>query len=181
MAVELARVLRPNVVIMDLHMPGVDGLEATSVLNTELPDIRVLMYTVSESEADLVAALRFGARGYILKSSTPQELANAVSYVARGGVRITPSMATKLLADLAGSQIPETQPETSSEELTPQEEAVLKLVARGATNSEIGRTLAHSETRVMEHLQSIMAKLHLANRSEAAAYAWKTGLQRPLE
>ena len=181
MAVELARVLRPHVVIMDLNMPDVDGLEATSVLNAELPDIRVLMYTVSESEADLFAALRFGARGYILKSSTPQELANAVLYVARGGVRIAPSMATKLLTDLADSQMQETQPATSSQELTPQEEAVLKLVARGATNGEIGHTLAHSEARVMEHLQSVMAKLHLASRGEAAAYAWKSGLQRPME
>ena len=181
MAVELARALRPHVVIMDLHMPGVDGLEATSVINAEMPGIRVLMYTVSESETDLFAALRFCARGYILKSATPQELANAVLYVARGAVMVAPSMATKLLTDLAGSQMPETQPETSSEELTSQEEAVLKLVAKGATNSEIGHTLGHSETRVMEHLQSIMAKLHLANRSQAAAYAWKSGLQRPME
>ena len=181
MAVELARALRPHVVIMDLHMPGVDGLQATSVLNTELPNIRVLMYTVSESEADLFAALRFGARGYILKSTTPQELADAVLYVARGAVTIAPSMATKLLTDRAHLRLPETQSETSSEELTPQEEAVLKLVARCATNSEIGHTLARSETRVMEHLQSIMVKLHLANRSQAAAYAWKSGLQRPME
>ena len=181
MAVELARVLRPHVVIMDLNMPEVSGLQATSVLNTELPDVRVLMYTVSESEADLFSALRYGARGYILKSSTPQELASAVLYVARGGVRIAPSMATKLLTDLAHPQVPEKQSETSSEELTPQEQAVLKLVAKGATNTEIRHTLAHSETRVMEHLQSIMAKLHLASRSEAAAYAWKTGLQRPME
>ena len=119
MAVELAKALRPHVVVMDLHMPRVDGLEATSVLNAELPDIRVLMYTVSESETDLFAALRFGARGYILKSSTPQELANAVLHVARGGVRIAPSMATKLLTDLADSQMQETQPATSSQELTP--------------------------------------------------------------
>ena len=125
--------------------------------------------------------MQFGARGYIFKRSTPQELANAVLYVARGGVRIAPSMATKLLTDLAGSQMQETQPETFSQELTPHEEAVRKLVARGATNSEIGHTLAHSETRVIGHLQSVMAKLHLANRSQAAAYVWKTGLQRPME
>ena len=181
MAVELALALRPHVVVMDLHMPEVSGLQATSVLNTELPDIRMLMYTVSESETDLFDALRYGARGYILKSAIPQELADAVLYVARGGVTVAPSMAAKLLTDLAHPRLPATQPETSSEELTPQEEAVLKLVAKGATNSEIGHTLAHSEARVMEHLQSVMAKLHLTNRSEAAAYTWKTGLQRPME
>ena len=93
---------------------------------------------------------------------------------------IAPSMATKLLTDLAHPQVPEKQPETSPEGLTPEEEAVLKEVARGATNTQIGHTLGRSEARVMTHLQSIMAKLHLANRSEAAAYAWKSGLQRPM-
>ena len=185
MAIEQARALRPHVVVMDLNMPEMSGLQATSVLNTELPDVRVLMFTVSESEADLFSALRYGARGYILKSATPQELAGAVLYVAQGGVMIAPSMATKLLTDLAHPQVPEKKPEkrpeTSPEGLTPEEEAVLKEVARGATNTQIGHTLGRSEARVMTHLQSIMAKLHLANRSEAAAYAWKSGLQRPME
>ncbi len=177
MAIEQARALRPHVVVMDLNMPEVSGLQATSVLNTELPDIRVLMYTVSESEADLFSALRYGARGYILKSATPQELAGAVLYVAQGGVMVAPSMATKLLTDLAHPQVPEKQPEA----LTQEEAAVLKEVARGAANTQIGHTLGLSEARVMTHLQSIMAKLHLANRGEAAAYAWKSGLQRPME
>ena len=181
MAIEQARALRPQVVVMDLQMPEVNGLQATSVLNTELPDVRVLMYTVSESEADLFSALRYGARGYILKSATPQELVGAVLYVAQGGVMIAPSMATKLLTDLAHPQVPEKRPETSPAGLTPEEEAVLKEVARCATNTQIGHTLGLSEARVMTHHQSIMAKLHLVNRGEAAAYAWKSGLQRPME
>ena len=168
MAVERARALRPHVVIMDLNMPEVDGLEATSILHTELPDVRVLMYTVSESESDLFTAMQYGARGYILKSASAQELVAAVLYVAQGGAIVSPRMATKLLADLAhvqsvdrGPQVPSQVPsQAPSESLTQREEAVLKLVAKGATNSEIASNVGLLETEVKTALDTIMAKLH---------------------
>ena len=181
MAVERARVLHPNVVIMDIHMPGTGGLQATSVLRAELPEIRVLMYTVSGSETDLFTAMRYGARGYLLKNSSSQELAAAVLHVAQAGVIVSPVMATKLLIELAHTPPGPSAPEAQAPGLKPRDVDVLKLLAKGAADDEIAKALGISQFEVTSHLENIMNTLHLTSRSEAAAYAWKTGLQRPLE
>ncbi len=180
-AVELAEALLPHVIIMDLHMPGVDGLQATSVIHTRLPDIRVMVYTVSDSEEDLFVAMRCGARGYMLKNARASDLVAAVRNVAQGRVIVSPVMATKLLTDLARVPSKARQATTRPDDLNPMEVDVLKLVARGASDSEIAAALELIEGTVKTHLSNIMDKLHLANRSEAAVYAWNSGLQRPME
>ena len=176
--VEKARALAPHVIIMDLHMPGLGGLEATSILHTELPDIQVLVFTVSESEADLFTAMRYGARGYILKNAGVEELVRAILHIAQGGVIISPVMATKLLAEVAQVRAAGEHPEASLEGLSRRETEVLQLIAEGASNSEIASALVISENTVKTHLRNIMDKLHLANRSQAAAYAVRAGIQR---
>ena len=177
--VEMIRQLVPQVVVMDLQMPGLSGLEATSVLHTELPSVQVLVFTVSESEADLFAAMRCGAKGYILKNTGAEELVRAVLHIAEGGVIVSPIMATKLLDEIAQVPAAKEQQAVSLEGVSPREVEVLQLIAEGASNNEIATTLFISENTVKTHLRNIMDKLHLANRSQAAAYAVWAGLQQP--
>lgn len=169
-AVELAQELKPDVVLMDLLMPVLGGLEATAVLHKEMPQLGILILTVSEKEKDLAQALKFGARGYILKNASPQELLEAVQKVARGEVCISPVMAAKLLTEFPGEEQPS---------LTEREREVLGLVAKGATNKQIAEKLFIAENTVKVHLRNILDKLHLKNRAEAAAYAVRTGLVPP--
>lgn len=177
-AIELVKQLHPDVVLMDLQMPNCSGLEATQALQTEMPDVKILVLTVSENESDLFAAVKFGARGYLLKKVDPDELVSAISGIAQGGVIISPLMATKLLIDFneLKSGIQHTTVEKEQAQLSPRESEVLQLVAKGMTNKEIGEVLFISENTVKTHLQNIMDKLHLANRSQAAAYAVEKGL-----
>ena len=177
-AIKKAKELIPDVVLMDLNMPNCSGLEATQALQSEMPQVKILVLTVSDSESDLFAAIKFGARGYLLKKAEPEELAHAIISVAEGGVMVSPLMATKLLAEFndltAGAQ--KEVPEQAEAHLSPREGEVLQLVAKGSTNKEIADSLFISENTVKTHLQNIMEKLHLANRSQAAAYAVKKGL-----
>ncbi len=178
-AIEKTREIVPDVILMDLNMPRCSGLEAIQALQVELPEINVLVLTVSEMEADLFAAMKFGARGYLLKNTEPEELLHAISHIAQGGVIVSPLMATKLLAefkDLTTGVERESVTEANNADLSPREEEVLQLVAQGATNRQIGNSLFISENTVKTHLRNIMEKLHLANRSQAAAYAVKRGL-----
>jgi len=168
--VEKARELQPDVILIDLMMPILGGLEATAVLHKEMPSVGILILTVSEKEKDLAQALKFGARGYILKNAGPHELLEAVQKVARGEVSISPVMAAKLLAEL---------PQEEEPGLTEREVEVLRLVARGATNKQIAEQLFITENTVKVHLRNILEKLHLKNRAQAAAYAVRTGLVAP--
>ena len=177
-AVQKAEEIVPDVILMDLNMPRYGGLEATQALQTKMPQVNILVLTVSENEADLFAAMKFGATGYILKSSEPDELVHAIFHVAQGGVIISPLMAVNLLTefkDLEAGVEKEAAQKTDAN-LSPREGEVLQLVAQGATNKEIADSLFISENTVKTHLRSIMDKLHLANRSQAAAYAVKRGL-----
>ncbi len=175
-AIVKTREINPDVVLMDLNMPRCSGLEAIQALQTEMPQVNVLVLTVSEMEADLFAAMKFGARGYLLKKAEPEELVHAILYIAQGGAIVSPLMATKLLTEFKslGTGI---EKETAGDDvLSPREGEVLQLVAQGATNKGIGDSLFISENTVKTHLRNIMEKLHLANRSQAAAYAVKKGL-----
>ena len=177
-AIEKAEETVPDVILMDLNMPNCSGLEATQALQTKMPQVNILVLTVSDSEADLFSAMKFGATGYILKNTEPEELVQAIFHVAHGGAIISPLMATKLLTEFKGLG---TQGETESTQeaegnLSPREMEVLQLVAQGATNKEIADCLFISENTVKTHLRNIMEKLHLVNRSQAAAYAVKRGL-----
>ena len=177
-AIAKAKELVPDVVLMDLNMPNCSGLEATQALQAEMPQVRILVLTVSDSEADLFAAVKFGARGYLLKKAEPEELVHAISSVAEGGVMVSPLMATKLLAEFndRAAGVEKEPVEQAESKLSPREGEVLQLVARGETNKGIADSLFISENTVKTHLQNIMEKLHLANRSQAAAYAVKKGL-----
>lgn len=177
-AIAKAEELVPDVIVMDLNMPQCSGLEATQALQAKMPQMNILVLTVSDNEADLFSAIKFGATGYILKNTEPEELVQAVHHIAHGEVIISPVMATKLLTEFrdptTGARAKVTADEEAS--LSPREDEVLQLVARGATNKEIADSLFISENTVKTHLRNIMDKLHLANRSQAAAYAVKRGL-----
>ena len=168
-ALEKARELSPEVIVMDLEMPTMNGLEATAAFQAEFPNIKILIFTVSEKQSDLFSTMRAGARGYILKNAAAAELLRAVSHIAEGGVIISPDMATKLLGELPMDTVaPEKAPEL--EVLTQREAEVLQLVAKGASNKEIASALYISENTVKTHMRNIMDKLHLTNRTQAAAY-----------
>ncbi len=173
-----AEELAPDVILMDLNMPQCSGLEATQALQAKAPQVNILVLTVSDNEADLFAAIKFGATGYILKNTEPEELVQAIYHIAQGGVILSPVMATKLLTEFRESGAGARDKNTTAEEanLSPREDEVLRLVSQGATNKEIADSLFISENTVKTHLRNIMDKLHLANRSQAAAYAVKRGL-----
>ena len=177
-AIEKTKEIAPDVVLMDLNMPRCSGLEAIQALQAEMPQVNVLVLTVSEMESDLFAAVKFGAKGYILKNTEPEELIHAIFHIARGGVIVSPLMAAKLLdefKDLTAGVERESAQEADAA-ISPREGEVLQLVAQGATNKEIADSLFISENTVKTHLRNIMEKLHLANRSQAAAYAVRRGL-----
>ncbi|MFC1874470.1 response regulator [Chloroflexota bacterium] len=177
-ALTKARQLKPDVILMDLNMPRCSGLEAIQAFQAEMPQIHILVLTVSEMEADLFAAVKFGATGYLLKKAEPAELVHAITAIAQGGVIVSPLMATKLLTEFKYLTTGVTKEANDGDEaeLSPREEEVLQLIAQGAPNKEIADSLFISENTVKTHLSNIMDKLHLANRSQAAAYAIKRGL-----
>ena len=168
-AVEKAKELAPDVIIMDLEMPNMTGLEATRVLQEVLPTANILMFTVSDKQADLFSAMHAGAKGYILKNAAAPDLIRAVFHIAQGGVIISPDMAAKLLGELKVAAEP-LEDEMAEAVLTPREAEVLALVAKGASNKEMGTTLFVSENTIKTHMRNIMDKLHLANRSQASAF-----------
>ncbi len=177
-AIEKAKEIVPDVIVMDLNMPHCSGLEATQALQAEMPQVNILVLTVSDNEADLFVAMKFGAKGYILKNTEPEELIHAIFHIAQGGVIVSPLMATKLLTEFKdlGAGVEKGATRGADVILSPREGEVLQLVAQGATNKQIADSLFISENTVKTHLRSIMEKLHLANRSQAAAYAVQRGL-----
>ena len=177
-AIEKAKELTPDVIIMDLMMPRCSGLEATQALQSEIPQASILILTISDRETDLFSAIKFGARGYMLKDTEPDDLIRAVFHVAQGGVIVSPIMAEKLLTEFTDTKTAakdQDAPEIDTD-LSPREKEVLQLIAQGATNKQIADSLLISENTVKTHLRNIMEKLHMANRSQAVAYAINKGL-----
>lgn len=178
--VGLVERLRPDVVLMDVGMPGMSGPEATGCIRTTHPETQVVMLTVSDRDADLFAAVKAGARGYLLKNAETTELIEAIRRVHAGEAIIAPTMAVRLLeefGDLA-RQAPE---EPQTDELTEREIEVLRLVAQGLTNKEIAAKLDLSEHTAKTHLRNILDKLHLRSRAHAAAYAVRAGLVKDVQ
>ncbi len=181
-AQKLAAIHQPDIILMDVNMPGIGGIVATRQLHDTHPQIKIIMLTVSEEDQDLFSAIRAGARGYILKNSSSQELLDAIRRVHAGEAVINPSMAAKLLDEfsLLSESAPnlKSEPTPESESLTERERGVLKCVARGLSNKEIGDQLSISPHTVKAHLRSILDKLHLRGRVDAAAWAVRHGILR---
>ena len=171
-----ARELRPDVVLLDLHMPGISGLEAVQLLRDELPQTEVLMLTVSEDAEDLMDALRAGARGYLLKNIDTDFLVDAVRRAARGEAVMSPQMTSKLVAGLQGAARHVEREAPAGQAISPREREILACLARGASNKEIARELALAESTVKIHVQNILRKLNLSSRVQAAVYAVEHGI-----
>jgi NarL family two-component system response regulator LiaR len=171
-AIARARALKPDVVLMDLVMPNVDGIEATREIVSRLPATRVLVLTSFADDAQVLPAIKAGALGYLLKTTGPEELLEAIRRVHRGETSLDPSVARMLLAEISA---PSRKP-LSSDPLTAREMDVLRLVAQGRSNREIAGQLSISEETVHSHVSNILGKLHLASRTQAALYALREGI-----
>jgi NarL family two-component system response regulator LiaR len=171
-AVRLAAELKPDVILLDLVMPEMDGLEAIEVIRGEDHEARILVLTSFDEDEKIFAAVKAGAMGYLLKDASPAQLLAAIRDVHLGLPSMHPTIAHKLMNELQReSQLPPTE-----DPLTERELEVLKLVAQGLPNQEIAETLVLSERTVRTHVSNILGKLHLANRTQAALYALREGL-----
>ncbi|MFC5261151.1 response regulator [Kribbella qitaiheensis] len=180
-AVEAVRRLRPDVVLMDIRMPTMDGLEATRRILAEAPDCRVLMLTTFDLDRYVYAALAAGASGFLLKDVTPEHLANAVRLVNTGDALLAPSITRRLVERFAVSEHVPSQPAIHRDltALTPRELEVLTLMGRGLSNAELATELTLSEATVKTHVARIFAKLSLRDRAQAVVLAYETGLVTP--
>ncbi len=176
-AVRLVSELEPDVVLMDVHMPGLNGTEATRAILHKCPRMRVVMLTVSEEDEDLFEAVRAGACGYLLKNVDADELVEAIRHVARGEAVLSPPMTARLMSGFREAESRSTAADGPA--LTERELDILRLLARGATNREIARSLVLSEHTVKTHVHHILEKLGAENRAQAVARAVHLGLIPP--
>ncbi len=171
-AVSQAQALQPDVILMDLVMPKLDGIEATRQITAAHPHVRILVLTSFAADDKVFPAIKAGALGYLLKDSSPEELVQAIHQVHRGEPSLEPSIARKVLTEMSG---PPKKPLTV-DPLTEREMEILRLIAQGCNNKEIAEKLVIAEMTVRTHVSNILSKLHLASRTQAALYALKEGL-----
>ena len=178
-AIELARAMQPDVVLMDIRMPRRDGLSATaSILNEPWASaIKVLMLTTFEHDEYVFEALRVGASGFLLKTTSPEDMVRAIRVIAEGGALLAPSITRRVIADYIRRAPPTAPP--SADTLTEREAEVLKLIAAGKPNAEIAAELGIGEATVKTHVSRILAKLDLRDRVQAVVFAYESGLVQP--
>jgi len=177
-AVQLARELKPDLVLMDVQMPELDGIGATKLIVTENPSMKVVILTASEEETKLFDAIKSGAQGYLLKNLEAEEFFDLLDRASRGEPALTPSLARKLLQEFAKPQEPAAPaPASEQDALTAREREVLELMVEGVTsNRKLAKRLDLSENTVKFHVRNILDKLHLHNRAEVVGYALRHGI-----
>jgi DNA-binding NarL/FixJ family response regulator len=179
-AIDLARKLRPAIVLMDFTLPDGNGLEATQAILAELPDTKIVFLTVHEDDETLFNAIRAGAVGYLFKNTRSSELLKRLRAVARGEAGISPVIARRILDEFSRTPAPLDSPGAAqSTELTAREIEIVREIARGASNREIAQRLVISENTVKNHVRNVLSKLHLRNRREVSEYARRHGLTSP--
>ncbi len=175
-AIQKAKELKPDLILMDIRMPNCDGLEATRRIKKEWPEARIVILTVSEEDEDLFEAIKAGAQGYLLKNLRPAALFELIQGVSQGEAPISPSLAAKILREFLQATQKASPPGLNEVNLTDREKQILQYVAQGSSNKDIATDLCITEGTVKNHLHNILEKLHLHNRAQAAAYALREGL-----
>ncbi|MEU2789844.1 response regulator transcription factor [Streptomyces sp. NPDC007100] len=177
-AIDRIAALSPDVVLMDIRMPVLDGLEATHRITRSFPDVRIVMLTTFDEDEYVYEALRAGASGFMLKDSSAQQLAEAVRTVATGGALLAPTVTKRLIEEFARGRSPRTVPRGRVAGLTERETEVLRLIAQGLSNSELAERLVIAEQTVKTHVSRMLVKLGLRDRTQAVVFAYETGLVR---
>lgn len=178
-AVDKAKELMPDLILMDIYMSEMGGLEATRLIKGLLPYVKVVILTASEADENIFEAVKAGAQGYLEKKIEPEPFLRMLREVMRGEALISSLTATKILAEFAHLAEREAERVIPEQQLSPREEEVLALLAKGATNREIASSLGIRENTVKNHLRNIMDKLHLKNRVQAATFAIRKSLTHP--
>ena len=174
-----ARALRPDVVLMDVRMPDLDGISATRELLATSPEAKVAILTTFEEDEYIFGALRAGASGFLLKRTRPEELIAAIHTIAAGDSLLSPSVTRRVIERMAEQPVADPAAGERLDVLTPREREVLVLIARGLSNGEIADTLVVEESTVKTHVKRILMKLHLRDRVQAVILAYESGLTRP--
>lgn len=181
-ALEEARRLKPDIILMDISMPECNGLDALIMIKAEMPDVKIIMLTTSDEDTDLFDAIKYGASGYLLKNTSAKELVDMLSNIEKNEISLSPGLATKLLGEFKRigeyPNITEQQEDedTMIGQLTQRHLEVLQMVARGITYKEVGETLGLTERTVKYHMERILEMLHLKNRAQLIVYATKMGI-----
>jgi RNA polymerase sigma factor (sigma-70 family) len=175
-AITLARELRPDVVLMDVRMPNLDGIAATRDVLAVSPELKVIILTTFEQDDYIFGALRAGASGFLLKRTSPEELIAAIHTVAAGDSLLSPSVTRKVIDRMAEQPAPDASSGERLTELTPREREVLELVARGLSNGEIAEAFVIEESTVKTHVKRILRKLRVRDRVQAVIFAYESGL-----
>jgi DNA-binding NarL/FixJ family response regulator len=173
------RLLRPDVVLMDVRMPDLDGISATRELLAAFPEVKVVILTTFEDDDYIFGALSAGASGFLLKRTRPEELIAAIHTVAAGDSLLSPSVTSRVIERMAGQPPADAALHSRLDELTPRETEVLALVARGLSNTEIAADLVIEESTVKTHLKRVLVKLRVRDRVQAVIFAYESGLTRP--
>jgi DNA-binding NarL/FixJ family response regulator len=178
-AITRARELRPDVVLMDVRMPNLDGIAATRDVLAVSPELKVIILTTFEQDDYIFGALRAGASGFLLKRTRPEDLIAAIHTVAAGDSLLSPSVTRKVIDRMAEQPAPDASSGDRLTELTPREREVLELVARGLSNGEIAQAFVIEESTVKTHVKRVLRKLHVRDRVQAVIFAYESGLTQP--